>query len=123
MWKDDTLPDDVAQVLKTSAILSIGEFEGFRLAYTAWFGRDGDEKTIEGHFLPYMFQETVPHWVRSFTRRVLELERRGRLDPDKLGVELPPPGDRDLALGSLYTFAVVLSVTALIIMIRLGWLY
>ena len=120
MWKHD-IPEDVSQVLETSSVLAVSEFQVFRLAYASWYGRDGDEKTLERHFAPYMFGERVPPWVRSFTRRVLDLERRGRLEPDALGVEIPRRDPRDVALGSLYSFAVALSVVALYVFIRLGF--
>ncbi len=46
MW-NDPVPEDVAQVLETSSVLSISEFEVFRFAYASWYGRDCDEETYK----------------------------------------------------------------------------
>ena len=117
----DEIPEDVRQVVAVSSVLSISEFRVFELAHVWWYGREGDEKTIEGHFLPYMCGDTVPPWVRSFTRRVMDLQSQGRLDPGELGIEPPEQQDpRDAALGKLYAFAVAMSMIALVILIKLG---
>ncbi len=114
------IPEDVRQVVAVSAILSISEFRVFELAHVWWYGSEGDEKTIEGHFLPYMFGDTVPPWVRSFTRRVMDLQSQGRLDPAELGIEASEQDPRDAFLGKLYAFAVAMSMVALVILIKLG---
>jgi hypothetical protein len=67
-----------------------------------------------------MFGDTVPLWVRHFTRRVMELRSQGRLDPGELGIEPPEQDARDAALGKLYAFAVAMSMVALMILIKLG---
>ena len=67
-----------------------------------------------------MFGDTVPPWVRSFTRRMMELQSQGRLDPAELGIEPPEQDPRDAMLGKLYAFAVAMSMVALVILIKLG---
>ncbi len=120
MWSQDSIPEDVRQVLETSAVLAISEFRVFDLAYASWFGREVDEETIERHFLPYMFRDAVPPWVRSFTRRVLELERRGRLDPEELGIEAPRADAGDVARGRFYAFVIVTALVALYLSAKLA---
>lgn len=119
MWTED-IPDDVLQVLDTSALLSVSEFRVFDLAYASWYGRKADEDTLERHFLPYMFQDTVPPWVRFFTRKVLELERRGRLDPSALGVVQPRTSAGDVARGRVYAFTIGSSLIALFLLAKLA---
>lgn len=83
---DENIPDDVQGVLDVAAILGISEFRLFEIAYRMWFGRSADEATIEGYFMPYMFHDVVPPWVRHFVARVLARQREGRLDPAAFGI-------------------------------------
>ena len=117
MWSQ-TIPADVLKVLRTSAILSISEFRLFGLAYESWYGREGDESTIERHFLPYMFSDQVPFWVRWYTQKVLDLERKGHLEPAELGIETPHASPSLLRRGFVYSFIVLLSVIGLLLIAR-----
>ena len=111
-------PPDALAVLEASGILSVSEFRVFELAYVHWYGVQTDEKTIERHFLPYMFQEQVPHFVRDFTRKVLRLERAGELDPRRFGIEPEPRTARGVTVGLLYSLCVVASVTVLVLLAK-----
>ncbi len=68
----DTRGADGTTVLAAAAQLDVSEFEIFRLAHRAWFGRDGDEKSLERIFVAYMFHGKVPLWVRHLCRDVME---------------------------------------------------
>ena len=57
----------------------------FRLAYWRWSGREAEEKKLERAFVAYMFQQTVPAWVRHFGRDVLARDAAGKLDVAELG--------------------------------------
>jgi hypothetical protein len=115
MWKQK-IPADCLDVLNVSSLLSTGEFELFRLAYASWYGREADEETLEKHFVPYMFRDQVPFWVRAFTRRVLSQKRDGRLDPGQFGIE-PPRAERgDPSRGLLYLFGVGLALVTLLML-------
>ncbi len=85
-FRDQNAPSDVQDVLRTAALLSISEFQVFHLAYVSWHGYEADEDTIEASFIPYMFKDHVPWWVRAFTRLVLRREQEGRLDPAEFGL-------------------------------------
>lgn len=113
------IPTDVKDVLRTSSLLSIPEFRVFSLAHLRWYGRQAAEKEIEQHYLPYMFRDQVPHWVRAFTRYVLELERRGELDPAALGIPRPRRNPRDVYRGRLYLLAIALSLVSLFLLVEL----
>lgn len=117
---DRHIPRDVRHVLRTAALLSIGEFEVFRLAWTHWYGREGDEATIEAHFLPYMFGDRVPHWVRSFTRKVLSSEREGNLDPALLGVHQPRYDPREAHRGRFFLLVIAMTLVTLFLAARLA---
>lgn len=88
-FDEKDIPQDVWSVLKVASVLSIGEFRVFEIAYEQWFGGKGDEKTIETYFIPYMFKDVVPVWVRHFCQQVLFLEDEGRLDPQAYGIVEP----------------------------------
>ena len=84
------LSEDARQVLDAAALLHLREYDLFRLAWWRWFGRDGDDKTLERRFVAYMFHQAVPLWVRQFCRDVLAQEREQRLDPRAFGVDRVP---------------------------------
>jgi hypothetical protein len=104
---------DGRTVIDAAQALHIREFDLFRAAFRQWWGREADDKALEGVFVAYMFHQVVPPWVRHFCRRVLEMQRQGRLDLEALGVagfrrtEKPPP------LGGLYV--ALTSIAALIL--------
>ena len=110
----DSTPQDVLAVLRTANLLGVGEFRLFELAYESWYGLAGDEKTIEQSFLPYMFGDQVPHWVRAFTRRIDRLERSGRIDSAELGIENEAPTPRRRAIGLAYTLGIVVALAVLV---------
>lgn len=112
IWRQE-ISTDCRDVLATSSVLSISEFELFRLAYVAWFGRETDDKTLEAHFVPYMFRSEVPCWVRAFTRNVLTLDRQGRLRPNEFGIEPASRAGRDRSRGLLYAVGIGLALVAL----------
>lgn len=117
MWKQ-TIPADVMEVLETSNVLSISEFRVFSLAYRSWYGVEGEESVLEGHFTPYMFREEVPFWVRRYTHEVLELERQGRLDPTELGIETPRGDMSTRRRGFGYAFLIASSLIGLVLLAR-----
>jgi len=106
---DDGTRPDVKEVLDAAAALDVTEFELFRLAYRSWHGGAGDEQLIEQYFVPYMLRDVVPHWVRSFARKVLMLARSGRLEPAALGVERLPRSREMVRRG--VRFAVILGLS------------
>ena len=111
-------PPDVLAVVEASGLLAVSEFRIFELAYENWYGVETDEKTIERHFLPYMFQERVPHYVRAFTRRVLSLDRAGELDPRAFGIVPDRRTTRGVTVGLIYSACVVASVAVLVLLAK-----
>ena len=83
---DEELPEDIGDVLEISAFLEIREYDYFSLAYRWWFGRVPDSAVLESHFARYMFNRIVPHWVRQYSRMILNLQNEGRLDREDLGI-------------------------------------
>lgn len=85
-FDEKSIPDDVWRVLRTASILSIAEFRVFEIAYHRWFGDHATEKTIERFFVPYMFEDRVPMWVRAFCFRVINEHESGTLEPREYGI-------------------------------------
>jgi len=85
-FDENQIPDDIWLVLQATSRLEIPEFKLFEIAYKEWFGETGDEETIEKYFIPYMFNNIVPPWVRHFASRVIELDNAGKLDPRAFGI-------------------------------------
>lgn len=112
------VPPDVVAVLDASAALEVTEFRLFELAWREWFGGRPDEARLENHFAAYMFADRVPHWVRDFARRILELDARGQLDPKSFGIWQRLPSTRMRFVAKVYAamlvmFFVVLAASAL----------
>jgi hypothetical protein len=109
---------DVMDVLEISALLAVSEFRVFEIAHVRWYGVAAEESTIERHFIPYMFREQVPAYVRAFTREVKATEKAGRLDPEALGIEREQSTTRDLVKGLFYSLFAVASLTVLVLLAK-----
>ena len=118
LFRRERTPPDVQDVVEASNLLAVSEFRLFEIAYANWYGVEGDSKTIERQFLPYMFQERVPHYVRAFTRKVLGLEAAGSLDPEEFGIEPEDRTVRGVVSGVFYSLFVVASVTVLVLLAK-----
>lgn len=119
-FSGNRVPIDVAEVLSTSALLSISEFQVFRLAHVRWYGGEVDERTIESHFLPYMLRDEVPCWVRSFTRFVLTARREGGPDLEELGIAPAIRNPKDVHRGRLYMLIIALLVISVFVLAELS---
>ena len=115
----DLIPPDLRLVSEAAAALRLREFDFFRAAWQCWFGDAPDDKAMERVFVAYLFHQRVPHWVRSFARRVVADRDAGSLDPERLGVA-HFPSQRPLAnpgegyVTGLYIAAVVACVILLV---------
>lgn len=118
LFRRETTPPDVQAVVEASNLLAVSEFRIFEIAYSQWYGVDCDPDAIEHHFLPYMFHEQVPHYVRAFTRKVRGLERDGSLDPEEFGIEAEERTVRGVVAGVFYSLFVVASVTVLVLLVK-----
>ena len=92
---EKSIPADVRNVLDAAALLQVSEFCLFQLAYRHWHGADTSERSIERHFVPYMFRSVVPFWVRQLCRRVLKASADGTLNPVDFGVAPSHVDDRE----------------------------
>lgn len=82
LYKPDAL-DNVESNLVAEAAnrLEVGEFQVFQLGYFAWFGCEIEAKALENAFFGYLLENQVPHWVRHFARRIVQLDDQGGLHP------------------------------------------
>lgn len=96
------IPPDVLGVLDAASQLDATEFDVFRGAYREWFGREPADPEIEPYFAHYMYSETAPHWVRSYTRRVRETAARRTIDPREFGIQPAPVPDSEVRRGRIY---------------------
>lgn len=102
--------------MDTVSALDISEFRVFELAFAAWYGYAASPERIEADFVPYMFDGVVPHWVRQYTRKVLRLQREGRLDRAALGL-VPLPRTRSmLARAGAFVVTLVFVFVGLLVM-------
>jgi hypothetical protein len=118
LFRRDRTPPDVQAVVDASNLLAVSEFRLFEIAYANWYGVEGDSNAIEHQFLPYMFQERVPHYVRAFTRKVRGLEKTGSLDPGEFGIEPEDRTVRGVLRGVFYSLFIVASVTVLVLLAK-----
>jgi hypothetical protein len=113
-------PADVWAVLRASALLGISEFRLFHIAYRFWYGHEADEDQIERYFVPYMFRDMVPPWVRHFTNRVQTMDRDGTLDPSAFGIRPRQATKADVQRGRLYAMYLVSALAVLYILAELS---
>ena len=121
---DEPLPEDIADVLEISAVLEIREYDLFGLAYYWWFGKPSPEKVLESHFARYMFNRIVPLWVRQYSRMVLELQEKGSLDREALGVDrLPDATPESVRAGVRYAVILVTTLCLLVLIAEFAFKY
>ncbi len=104
---DEDIDPDLWDLLQSSSLLEIKEFDIFELAYKDWFGHAPKPHVSEAHFSNYMFNNRIPVWVRRYTRMVVELHERGELNPRQLGVYKPLPSRRLKRMGTVYTVVIL----------------
>ena len=115
-FDEKKIPEDVWLVLEATSLLGVAEFRLFEIAYKDWFGEDGDEKTIERYFTPYMFGEVVPVWVRHLSQRVIKLDREDALRPRDFGVYPKIATREDLRKGLDFAAWLVVSMVVLVLL-------
>jgi hypothetical protein len=111
---DEDLSQGSLDLLEAAAALEVKEFTLFELAYRNWYGRRPLTHVIEAHFSNYMFHSTIPAWVGSYSRRIVELHALGRLDPRQFGVYQPLPSKRLIRIGKLFSTVLILVFVALV---------
>jgi hypothetical protein len=117
---DEDIRDDVRAVLDISALLGISEFRLFHLAYRFWYGDDAAEETIERYFIPYMFHDAVPPWVRHFTNHVTSRAGEGRLDPAEYGIARRFATNADIRRGRAFALGLVTAMVMLVLLAELA---
>jgi len=120
MWlsfENTDLNPGCREVLNTAALLETSEFNVFHLAYRSWYGKTVSDKEIERYYVPYMFREVVPHWVRSFCRMILESEKSGKLDARNYVPPEPPPKKHEV---SQFMMKLIIAINCLIILLKLA---
>ncbi len=112
--EDPDIRNDDGTVLAVAGLLDVSEYAVFEMAYERWYGETADPQRLDRLFALYMFDSSVPVWVRHFTREVLSKERDGSFyGSDYLPVR--PVASRGSAwLGWLYLVALGVVVAALI---------
>ena len=60
---------DRIQVIQTANALGVSEFGVFERAYRDWYREAPETRTLEFHFVNYLFYGNIPFWVRHYVRR------------------------------------------------------
>lgn len=108
---------DMLAVVQSAGLLGISEFRLFQIAYETWYGRETDEHTMESYFASYLFQETVPFWVRHFTRQISGLENEGRLNPEDFGIKQQQATRQEIIRGRWHATWMMLTLSVLLLLI------
>ncbi len=83
------LQKDLNSIGYASSLLDISEFRFFKLAYSQWYGQDILDSQLENVFAEYMFEDSIPHWVRHLTRKIIDNFNIKTLDPIKFDIIHP----------------------------------
>ncbi len=114
---DEDLPDDIEDVLEVTAMLEVREYDFFDLAYRWWFGQAPNYQILERHFVRYMFNKIVPHWVRDYCRMIVDLQSQGILDKEELGISKLPDATPQSVRAGLRYFVMLLITMGLLVLI------
>jgi hypothetical protein len=93
---------DLGDIIGAAEVLRISEYDFFCLAYRRWSGHEPEEKKLEEIYVSYMFHQTIPHWVRHFTRDVMARAESGKLDAAEIGALDYQPRQRPHRHGNLF---------------------
>ena len=109
---------DIGDIVNAAEALGISEYDFFCLAYHRWSGHEPVEKELEETFVSYMFHQTIPHWVRQFTRDVNTQAAAGTLDVAQFGAlnyrhRMPPHRHGGLFMGIMAALTVLYCVALL----------
>ena len=114
---DDAIRSDLTDIINAAALLQISEFQFFHVAHDQWFGRRTSDSMMEIIFMSYMFDNIVPHWVRQLTRKVLNLNRQGQLDPHQFNIKRRIVTPEQRARGEWYIIMLFMIVVIFCILI------
>ncbi len=124
------IPEDVWRVSVCASLLGVSEFRVFEIAFERWHGQKATEEAIERHFVAYMFNDIVPHWVRHLCQIILTEAENDRLDPARYGIIRRPATAEQKRTGVEFLGWVIFLVLGLIVLaeatgraLRLGCLF
>lgn len=117
-FDEKQIPEDVWMVLRATSLLGISEFELFTIAYNQWYGEGASEEVIEKFFIPYMFNDKVPPWVRHFAQNIMTLDSQGLLDPRDFGIVRRTLSPEDARRGWRYMLLPIAVSAAFIVMAK-----
>ncbi len=60
--------NDTDLVANIARIRGWSEFDVFKAAHRDWFETPATDREIERFFVPYLFYQEAPHWVRHYAR-------------------------------------------------------
>jgi len=104
MEKTEYDPRDTECVVNAANYLEVSEFNIFKNAYTAWYGREMPEKQVENFFVQYLQENKVPFWVRNYARKQV---------PEQFAVTGRSNQDTRLANNLLYLATIVIEYVLL----------
>ena len=113
-FHDEPLPKDALLVLNAVAKLDTTEFKLFELAYIDWYGKACNGQYMEHYFVSYMFESSVPFWVRAFCRKVLAFNGEPDTVQSIFGVGVQKSTRRMRILGVLYSAILVVCLLFLV---------
>ena len=113
-FHDEPLPKDALLVLNAVAKLDTTEFKLFELAYIDWYGKACNGQYMEHYFVSYMFESSVPFWVRAFCRKVLAFNGEPGTVQSIFGVGVQNATRGMRILGVLYSAILVVCLLFLV---------
>ncbi len=105
---DQMLDRDLQGIGYASGLLDVSEFRFFQIAYTQWYGQDILESQLEYVFADYMFESSIPHWVRHFTRKIIDSFNKEALDPINFNIARPQTTKKLRSAGIRYTILLLI---------------
>ena len=68
------------QISHAANLLQVGEFQLLQLAFVDWYGREMTKTESDAAFNAFMLRGQAPAWLRSYARKIIDMEENGELD-------------------------------------------
>ena len=79
--------NEIDAVQFVAQYLEVSEYEVFQLAFSDWYGKRMNKRTMDYRFENYLDEEVVPFWVWTFAKEVIEKYEGDQIDPADYGIE------------------------------------
>ena len=79
--------NEIDAVRFVAQFLEVSEYEVFQLAYSDWYGKRMNNRTMDYRFENYLSEDVVPFWVWTFTKGVIQKYEKDEVKRTDYGID------------------------------------